>query len=170
MRQFATLCFFLAALATLRAQDQEAKLVDRLLRPNTELKNSAQNKKFIADRRSINKQATVGTFYLQKKSYAKQFGGSRDFSSWEFNARSFRGSKGQANTTSRSQILNSERKYSTRMTNDLRVARDVRKTTSGGKFAAQRPFLGKGKSQKALSQHDTPLTIDQVRELLNKNK
>lgn len=32
------------------------------------------------------------------------------------------------------------------------------------------PFLDRGKSQKALSARDKPLTIEQVRELLNKNK
>ena len=32
------------------------------------------------------------------------------------------------------------------------------------------PFLGQGKSQKALHAQDRPLTIDEVRELLNKNK
>ena len=37
-------------------------------------------------------------------------------------------------------------------------------------FAGNRPFLGRGKSQKALNAQDTPLTIEQVRELLNKNK
>jgi len=37
-------------------------------------------------------------------------------------------------------------------------------------FAGNRPFLGQGKSQKALSAQDTPLTLEQVRELLNKSK
>jgi hypothetical protein len=37
-------------------------------------------------------------------------------------------------------------------------------------FASSRTFLDQGKSQKALSQQDKPLTIEQVRELLNKNK
>jgi len=37
-------------------------------------------------------------------------------------------------------------------------------------FAGNRPFLGQGKSQKALHAQDRPLTIDEVRELLNKNK
>jgi hypothetical protein len=37
-------------------------------------------------------------------------------------------------------------------------------------FGGNRPFLGQGKSQKALHSQDRPLTIDEVRELLNKNK
>jgi len=37
-------------------------------------------------------------------------------------------------------------------------------------YAGNRPFLDKGKSQKSLSAQNKPLTIEQVRELLNKNK
>ena len=37
-------------------------------------------------------------------------------------------------------------------------------------FGQARPFLDQGKSQKSLSAHNAPLTIEQVRELLNKNK
>ena len=156
-----------------RAQDQEHKLIDRLLRPDTQLQNSAQNKKFLADRRSINKQATVGSFYVQKKSTPKAFGvaGSRDFSSWEFNARSFHGGKRQANSSSRSQIMNSHTRYAAKAAMGLRRApTDTNRTTASRSFAEQRPFLDKGKSQKALSQQNRPLTIEEVRELLNKNK
>src|SRR5215471_7952178 len=63
-----------------RAQDQESKLVDRLLRPDMTMQNSAQNKKLSADRTSINKQATVRSFYVQTKSNSKTFYGTRDFS------------------------------------------------------------------------------------------
>jgi hypothetical protein len=152
-----------------RGQDQEGKLVDRLLRPNTELKNSAQNKTFIADRTSINKQAAVRAFYDRKKSSSKEFTGTRGFSSWELNARSFYGSKRKANSTSRNQIVDSQRKYLAEKAVNLRSAYDAKRTATNRTFAAERPFLGKGKSQKALSQHDTPLSIDQVRDLLNKN-
>lgn len=151
------------------SQDQEGKLVDRLIRPNTELKNEAQNKKFIADRKSINKQASVSTFYVQKKSNSKEFAGGRDFSSWQFNAQSFHGNK-QANTSSRYQIINSHTSYSTKTTTGLRTAHDAKRTAAGRNFTGERPFLDEGKSQKVLSAHSKPLTIEEVRELLNKNK
>jgi hypothetical protein len=182
VRWFVAFCFFVLVLPAARAQDQERKLVDRLLRPDTELKNSAQNRKFIADRRSINRQATVGRFYVGKKSTPKAFGvvGTRDFSSWEFNARSFRGSKRQANSSSRNQIVNLHTRYATRTTIGLRAAHNANSPSqsfgmAGGTavnrtFAGKRPFLDRGKSQKALSQQNTPLTIEEVRELLNKNK
>ena len=144
-------------------------MIDRLLRPNTKLQNTAQNKKFIADRRSLNKEATVGTFYVQKKSNSKEFGGRRDFSAWQFNAQSFHGSKRQANSSSRNQIVNSHTSYSTK-TIGLRAAHDAEKTATGRSFAGKRPFLNEGKSQKTLSAQSRPLTIEEVRELLNKNK
>jgi hypothetical protein len=151
-----------------RGQDQEGKLVDRLLRPNTELKNSAQNKKFIADRRSVDKKASVRDFHVKGQSNSKEFADTRDFSSWEFNARAFRQGQRKANATSRNQIGNSQRKYSAEKTVELRSTFDAERKGPDRKYPGNRPFLDKGKSQKALSQHDTPLTIDQVRELLNK--
>jgi hypothetical protein len=44
------------------------------------------------------------------------------------------------------------------------------KLTDVREFSGTRPFLVRGKSQKALSAQDRPLSIDDVRELLNKNK
>lgn len=153
-----------------RAQDQERKLIDRLLRPDTELQNDAQTKKFVADRRPINKQATVGTFYVQKKPNAKQFDATRDFSSWEFNAQSFRDRTRRANSFSRNQILNSHTRYTTSETIGLRTAHDANRISASRDYVGQHPFLDKGKSQKAISQQNRPLTIEEVRELLNKNK
>ena len=37
-------------------------------------------------------------------------------------------------------------------------------------YADNRPFLGEGTRQEILSQEDKPLTIDEVRELLNKSR
>ena len=164
-------CLLLAALSCARAQDQERNLVDRLLRPDLSLQNTAQNKKFIAaNGASINKQATASTFYVQKKSSSKRFSGPRDFSAWQFNARSFHGSDHAANFSSRKQITNSKRTYLTQTARSLRDAHETGRTVDALIFAGNRPFLDQGKSQKALSRQNPPLTIEQVRELLNKNK
>ena len=144
--------------------------MDRLLRPDTELHNSAQNKKFTADRTSVHKQATVGTFYVQEKPRQKQFGGTREFSAWEYSARSFQQGKQPANASSQKQLVNSETHYPTSAATGLRTTNDSKKLVDGQQFAGQRVFLDKGKSQKALNQQNAPLTIDEVRELLNKNK
>ena len=152
------------------SQEQERKLVDRLLRPDMEMQNKAQNKKFEADKTSINKQATVGAFYLQKESEPKQFSQTRDFSSWEYSARPFQNVNRQANTNSQRQIVNSDTRYPTARAMSTGGTTDSNKSVDGQAFAGQRTFLGKGKSQKALNQKNKPLTIEEVRELLNKNK
>src|SRR6267143_4779237 len=164
-------CLLLAALSYARGQDQERNLVDRLLKPDMSLQNTAQNKKFIAaNGASINKHATASTFYVQTKSNSKSFSGTRDFSAWQFNARSFGGGDHAANFFSRKQITNSKRSYSTQTARSLRKAHETGRTVDALIFAGSRPFLDQGKSRKALSRQNPPLTIEQVRELLNKNK
>ena len=56
------------------------------------------------------------------------------------------------------------------------TARGVRDAPQSGKksasraYAGNRPFLIEGTNQKSLNRKSEPLTIEQVRELLNKNK
>ena len=73
------------------AQEQERRLMDRLLKPNTSQANSAQNKKF-ADKRaaSFDKLARTGSFYSPQKPVAKTFPEERTFTPREFTARHFR--------------------------------------------------------------------------------
>jgi hypothetical protein len=164
-------CLLLAALSCVRGQDQEHQLLDRLLKPDMSLQNTAQNKKFIATNgASIDKHASASSFYVQEKSNWKSFSGTRSFSAWQFNARSFHGSDHAANFSSRKQITNSKRNYLTQSARSLREAHETGRTVDARIFAGNRPFLDQGKSQKALSRQNPPLTIEQVRELLNKNK
>ena len=151
------------------AQDQESKLVERLLRPDMTLQSTTQNKKFIADGTSINKKATVGTFYFHEKSNSKSFSNTREFSGKQFDSRSFQGARGASGISSQQPIGNSQPSYSTR-TARVRDAHDADKAATSRAFAENRPFLDQGKSQKALNRKNAPLTIEQVRELLNKNK
>jgi len=51
-----------------------------------------------------------------------------------------------------------------------RVAPESNATVPTLAYSGNRPFLDQGKSQKALHAQDRPLTIEQVRELLNKSK
>ena len=159
----------LIAFSFARAQDQESKLVERLLKPDMTLQNTAQNKKFIADGASINKKATVGTFYFQEKSNSKSFSNPREFSARQFNSEAFQGTRAASGISSQQPIGNSQLSYSTR-TARVRDAHDVDKAATSRAFAENRPFLDQGKSQKALNRKNAPLTIEQVRELLNKNK
>jgi hypothetical protein len=160
----------LAALSCARAQDQERKLVDRLLRPDMTMQNSEQKKRFIADGTSINKKATVGTFYVEKKSNSKTFAGTHEFSTREFNSRSFHGSRSSFENSPHQVIGNSGYAYPTRAARSSRDAPQSHKKVASRAYAENRPFLEEGKSQKSLSRQNAPLTIEQVRELLNKNK
>ena len=170
MRKWAAIWLvFLAALSCVRGQDQERKLIDRLLKPDMTLQNDAQHKKFVAGGNSVNKRATVGTFYGQKKSSQKSFAGTAQFSTRQANSQPFHSGRdtyeGPQQSTANSRFANSNQ-----------TARGVRDAPQSGKKVAtrqsvgNRPFLDEGKSQKSLSHQNEPLTIDQVRELLNKNK
>lgn len=152
------------------AQDQERKLIDRLLRPDMELKNDAQDKKFVADRSSIHKQASVGTFYVEQKSKAKAFTGTRELSAPKYGTADFAGERRQANSTLPNEIPNAQRQIPVRLTTDIHTVHDATRSSHSGAFAGKRPFLDQGKSQKSLNQKNEPLTIDEIRELLNKNK
>ena len=160
----------LAAPSWLHAQDQERKLVDRLLKPDMTLQSSEQKKKFIADGTSINKRARVGTFYVEKKSNSKRFSRTRDFSTEQFNSRPFHGSHSAYENSSQQAAGNSRRAYPTQSARGPRDASQSDKKIISRAYAENRPFLDQGKSQKSLSRQNAPLTIDQVRELLNKNK
>jgi hypothetical protein len=160
----------LTALSCVRAQDQERKLVDRLLRPDMTLQNSEQKKKFIADGTSINKKANVGTFYVEKKSNSKTFLGTRELSTQQFNSQPYHGSRGAFENSSQQAVENSRRAYPTQSARGARDAPQSDKKITSQTYAGNRPFLDQGKSQKSLNRQNAPLTIDQVRELLNKNK
>jgi hypothetical protein len=158
-------------LCSANAQDQERKLVDRLLKPDMTLQNDAQNKKFIADGLSpINKRATVGTFYVHQKTHSKKFSGTRDFSTTQFYSRTYQSGRKAYKASSQQAIANAHFAHANQAAHDVRNASQSGKKVTSRGYAGNRPFLDEGKSQKSLNQQNAPLTIDQVRELLNKNK
>jgi hypothetical protein len=166
----ATSVLLLAAASSLRAQDQERKLVDRLLRPDMTLQSSEQKKKFVADGTSINKKASVGTFYVEKKPNSKTFSKKGEFSTRQFNSQPFHGNRRAFENSSPQAVGNSRFAYPTQTAHGPRDAPQSDKKVASHAYAENRPFLDQGKSQKSLNRQNAPLTIDQVRELLNKNK
>src|SRR5947209_3286870 len=64
--------FLLTAMAT-NAQEQERKLVDRLLTPNTKLANSDQNKKFTGGLEAPTRSAATKSFCISEKKLGKSF-------------------------------------------------------------------------------------------------
>ena len=169
MRVLATFCLTICLFSVARAQEQERSLVDRLLKPDMTLQNSAQNKQFRADGESINKHAPVASFYFENKSKPRTFSETRDFRSAQFDTRAFL--DGKRRNVSSDKPANSVSTFSgASLQHPVRDAYDRDKTTKGRDFADQRTFLDRGKSQKSLNRQTPPMTIEQVRELLNKNK
>ena len=171
MGKLLTISVLLLAVAScLHAQDQERKLVDRLLKPDMTLQSSEQKKKFIADGTSINKKASVGTFYVEKKTNSKTFPKKGEFSTRQFDSRPFHGNRRAFENSSQQTVGNSRLAYPTQPARGPHDAPQSDKKVASRAYAENRPFLDQGKSQKSLNRQNAPLTIDQVRELLNKNK
>jgi lipid-binding SYLF domain-containing protein len=153
------------------AQEQEPKLIDRLLKPNTLLKNSAQDKRFAAPSIvSTGKRFRTRSFSTAEKSLARDFPAGRAFTPREFAARHFRAGDSAAYLSTRSRLTRTDTIISTPAFSGARIAPESGLTTPTAEFAGNRPFLAQGKSQKYLRTQNKPLTIEEVRELLNKSK
>ena len=152
------------------AQEQEQKLVDRLLKPDTTLENSAQKKTFVADGASVDKRANVSAFYFKQKTKPRDFRGSRDYSVREFNSNSFYAGRDDSAFATRS--TSSPRTYAASTSPLVRKSNDADKHAATRDYAGQRPFLDRGKSEKSLEfqRKNKPMSVEDVRELLNKNK
>ena len=155
---------FLALATAGYAQEQERKLVDRLLSPDTKLSNSDQNKKFNGGTEAATRSASTKTFYVSEKKLSKSFVADRQAPTSTFSARGY--------TTKSATLATSPpiKGFETKKARDVSTNAYPTKKYAARDFAGNRPFLGQGKSQKALHAQDRPLTIDEVRELLNKNK
>lgn len=172
MRIIVAIGILIAGTSAALAQQQEGKLMDRLLRPNMALGNSAQNKKFENTQAAVfNKPARTKTFSVVAKPTQQTFSDQRTLTPQQFAARHFRSGDTAANISTRSQLTKNDTVIPTNTaTEGTRVAPENSQTTPVRDYAGTRPFLDKGKSQKALSTQNRPLTIEEVRELLNKSK
>jgi hypothetical protein len=155
--------------ARLQAQEQESKLVSRLLRPDMTLQNHAQKKKFVATSVVQDRQASVRKFSWQEKSNSKTFSNTGEFFSSQFYSGSPYRTKDSKSLTDKA-AQKSNLAFGTHTATGMTGASDSDKKSSSRDFPGNRPFLDQGKSQKILSQKSRPMTIEEVRELLNKNK
>jgi hypothetical protein len=169
-KSIAAWLLLLAALSCVRGQDQERKLVDRLLKPDMSLQNEAQNKKFVSDGASTNKRANVGTFYVQKKSTSKSFLAIGQFLARPFTSHSYHSKRSVFEVSSEQPMGNSRVAYTSQTPRGVRDFSQSDKKIASRAYSENRPFLDEGKNQKSLNRQNAPLTIEQVRELLNKNK
>ena len=170
-RSFAV-CIVLATLIrSACGQDQERKLIDRLLKPDMALQNDAQSKRFAGDgSASINKRVSVGSFYVHQQTSSKNFSGTRDFVTSPFFSQAYHGGRSAYEASSQQTMANSQFAHANHTASGVRDAPQSGKKVASRAYAGNRSFLDEGKSQKSLNQKNAPLTIDQVRELLNKNK
>jgi hypothetical protein len=155
---------FLALATAGYAQEQERKLVDRLLSPDTKLSNSDQNKKFNGGTEAPTRSASTKTFYVSEKKLTKTFVADRQAPTSTFSSRSYTAKSATVPTAPPT------KGFETKKARGVSTNAYSAKKYATRDFAGNRPFLGQGKSQKALHAQDRPLTIDEVRELLNKNK
>jgi hypothetical protein len=156
---------FLALATAGYAQEQERKLVERLLSPDTKLSNSDQNKTFNGGTETPTRSASTKTFYVSEKQLTKSFAANRQAPTSTFSTRSYT-TKSATVPTSTTPMKGFETKKARNVSTNAYPT----KKYAARDFTGNRPFLGQGKSQKALHAQDRPLTIDEVRELLNKNK
>lgn len=165
---FSLLCLTIGV-ATLSAQEQERKLVDRLLKPDTTLANSAQNKQFNGTgATAVDKKFEAKSFYSGGERTTKSFSGDKDFAARSFATGRIPRSEKAANADGAPSYA--RLKFATGASPLVHSAADQSKAASTREYAGSRPFLGEGTRQKILSQQDKPLTIDEIRELLNKSK
>src|SRR5438445_147488 len=80
---------FLALATASYAQEQERKLVDRLLSPNTKLANHDQNKKFAGGSEAPTRSAATKSFYVSEKNLSKAFVADRSAPTTSFRARNY---------------------------------------------------------------------------------
>ncbi len=153
------------------AQEQEGKLMDRLLKPDMSLQNGAQTKQFVATGAATTKSAPTKTFQFSQRSLGKKFSGVKEIHPVEFQTTTSRFQRREANLRPRNELTEARTSYAAGTYSGVRPASDAHKAVTTSEFDdASRPFLVQGKSQKSLSAKDEPLTLEQVRELLNKNK
>jgi hypothetical protein len=146
------------------AQEQERKLVDRLLEPNMKLENPEQNKQFSGGGAVTAISASTPSFYVANNRLTQTFAGTREFTTRSYSSRQL------ATNDAYLPPAQSTRTFATSDARGVSSARESSTSYKTRKYAGNRPFLDRGKSQKALHQQDHPLSIDDVRELLNKNK
>lgn len=168
MRWFPPVYLFLS-LTTIWAQDHDRRLIDRLLRPSMHLQNDAQGKEFVAAKSQFTARSSItSTFPLAASQTERSFTGARAIATQEYRSRSFQADRNTSAIESQNATVPGQ--LTVPVARGLRETHDSHVEVSSRTFAGKREFREQGKSQKSLDRQNPSLTIDQVRELLNKNK
>jgi len=167
-----SLILFLLASSLAHAQQQERKMEDRIMRPDMTLGAAEQNKgfgtqkSFSSSSSSSSKPFSFLPHFALKGFFSKTYSGSKNYWTGDYQPYARNSNLGLAKAPQ-----GSEKHFETK----TMAVSDARE---GGKgYAANSIFPTKqghqeGKSQKALTQETAgkPMSIDEVRDLLNKNK
>jgi hypothetical protein len=154
-----------------RAQEQENKLVDRLLRPNMELSNPAQNQKFTAvEGVSVDKKFEAKSFSASTAQPSKSFWGARSFLSKTFGTGKYARAEAAANAKANAELAFASTEFQTKKSELAKPSAFSEKKEPVRDYADNHAFQAQGTRQKILDdQNQThPMSIDDVRELLNK--
>lgn len=151
------------------AQQQERKLIDRLLKPDTTLVSPNQNKQFAFRGTTTTKTMRSKSFFIFARRGEKQYN-TPAVSPKAYGTNAVTDATRAASVSSRSSFVASGQQYSVPDYTPTPSVRDGSRTVDTSAYDGTRSFLVRGKSQKSLSTQDKPMTIDEVRELLNKNK
>ena len=135
------------------------------------LVNSAQDKKFAgADVTPVHKKFVAKSFSTVDERTVKSFSNEKDFSAKRFEMEKFTRAEQTPNTQAKAKMASANAEFVTRKSSLVQTASDEGKVAATRDYTDSRPFIAKGTRQKILSEEDKPLTIDEIRELLNKSK
>jgi len=161
----------------LHAQQQERKLLDRIQRPDMNLGNPLQSKNYEGTGNLKIKSAWLGdkSFAGTKAAPLKEFSGARSFlgikNPW-FGKRTY--DTKLASLTGRGGLAKLDTGYAVKDAATRAFPSATKSPSLNSGDVAVRPFLNQGGTQGALDQISDKvkkeMTIDEVRELLNKNR
>ncbi len=161
----------LLAQTTASAQEQERSLRDRIERPNMDLHATGFEKTFTPGASGLDKAASVKTFGFSRAATTK---GDGSFSTHSFNSSPFKTgvfSTRKSGLTDRG-AAQSDRTFDTK-TMAVHEDRAAGKTAPSQMYQpSDKPFISHGRRQDEIDElrRQKDLSIDQVREILNKNK
>lgn len=173
MRHALRAILLLTAALSAHAQEQERKLIDRIMRPDTALQANEQTRGFYQGKSSVqDKTARTGTFYSPNRVQQK-----------EFNTRAYHDGKGYWDGSMKYETKEADTKpkflgiFPLVKRHETKTAETNAARESDRAYAARdyntREFRVRGTAQGAINaeqEKNKGMSMDQVRELLNKNK
>src|SRR5450432_2806977 len=106
-------CFLFALAGIACAQEQEKKLLDRLLKPDMSLQSDAQGKQFVANGETITRKAPTKSFVVTDRKPERGFWNTKRVDAKEFATESSRDAQKTANLSTRGRIAKADVPYST---------------------------------------------------------